>query len=206
MLEWVLEYFKIVGRIPSVDEKYRSLTREKARDLLKIDGDPIITVLLGGASADSQKFLKLIERLWNVLGLEYSKSTLILITGPRISYRDRFDDKRVIIRGYVKDVGAYLKASNVVISRAGRTTVTDLEYLGIPSVIIPLNNHFEQNFIARESSSAYPYIKPIWEFNLKPLYKAIKVLLDMSPKPSSDKIFQGHKIIAYELERIMKYG
>lgn len=204
MIQWVVKYFKIAGRIPSVDRRYRALSTEKARDVIGVDGEPVITILSGGTSADSIKFFKLIEKFWKIFSSRYRESRLIIITGPKVSYKPRFHNDKVTLMGFVKDVGAYLRASDIVISRGGRTTVTDLEYLAIPSVIIPLNNHFEQRMIIKEACSLYPYIKSLNDYNWKSLYNIVRELFNLSPTPPSEKLYQGHRLIAKWISNILR--
>lgn len=64
MSRWIHKYFKIVGRIPSVEYKYRIMKKRDARRSLKLnEEDIIITVLFGGTKADSTIILKIIEKI-----------------------------------------------------------------------------------------------------------------------------------------------
>lgn len=128
-----------------------------------------------------------------------------MILGPRIKYYRDILKNSIIIR-FTSNIGLYLNASNIVISRAGKTSVTDLEYLGIPSIIIPIRNHFEQKYIAQQETKHFKFIKYIDNIhNIKKLVTQATNLLTYSKNPAPLKYFIGDKIIAKQITRaIMK--
>ena len=205
MVEWIHKYFKIVGRIPSVPYKYRIIGRRDARNLLKLnDRDIVITVLLGGTKADTATILKTIEKFWILFKEKYSEAKLIMILGPRTKYKEN-KLKDTIIIDFTPDIGLYLIASNIVISRSGKTSVTDLEYLGIPSIIIPVKNHFEQKYIAKTEPKYFKFIKQINSTcNPKTLLNQTITLLKYRRTSTSIKYFIGDKIISKQIIKKIK--
>ncbi len=196
MSRWIHKYFKIIGRIPSVPYKYRDMKMVEARKNLGLYEDNIIiTTLLGGTKADSDTILRAIERFWKIFNKKYQKTEMIIILGPRTKYENNLENIRVL--GFTLDIGLYLTASNIVISRAGRTTVTDLEFLGIPSIITPIKNHFEQKYIAQQETKYFEYIRYINNIeNIENLYMQVSDLLNYSRKPAPLKYFMGDMNIA----------
>ena len=187
MSRWIDRNFIVVGKIPSVNQVYRESDPKFFRERLGINPeDKVITVLLGGTRTRSEALLDKICRVWRDIKKEF-RGRLLIILGPRTKYS--CSDEDVDVYSMVYEVGDYLALSDVVISRAGRTTVTDLEYLGVPSIVIPIKGHFEQKWIAKISSSKYKFIESLSEdFNSITFANKIKKLINM--KRSKTKIFE----------------
>ena len=53
------------------------------------------------------------------------------------------------VREYIQDMGVLMRAADLVICRAGASTISELTALGVPAIIIPspnvTNNHQESN-------------------------------------------------------------
>ena len=53
------------------------------------------------------------------------------------------------VREYIQDMGTYMRAADLVISRAGASTISELTALGVPAIIVPspnvTHNHQEHN-------------------------------------------------------------
>ena len=205
MIEWIHKYFKIVGRIPSVPYKYRIMGKKNARKLLKLnDKDIIITVLLGGTKADASTILKTMNKFWILFKEKYPESKLIMILGPRTKYNENKLSDTIII-DFTPDIGLYLIASNIVVSRGGKTSVTDLEYLGIPSIIIPVKNHFEQKYIAKTETKYFKFIKQVNSTcNPKTLLNRTITLLKYQRTPTPIKYFIGDEIISKQIIKNIK--
>jgi hypothetical protein len=204
MLEWAKRNFRIVGRIPSLDKKYRSMSKEDAKSRLGIPSSRIVVTLFnGGTKASSIEFQRKIFLTFKILQKHNSELYFIAILGPRaptLSIKG-IDIKTI---GYVTDPGPYLAASDVVISRPGRTSVTDLLYLGIPSLLIPLPNHFEQEHIALIESKRNGFIEYLPNnSNIEDIIMKIRLLLDMDRDPPSIKYFIGSDIIAKDIAKVM---
>ena len=190
MWRWIKENFTIVGKIPSIEKVYKEYDKEYFKNKLNVEPEyKIITLILGGTKSRSKYLLDKLCTIWKDLREEFD-GKLIIILGPRTKYECR--DDYIEILNTVYDVGPYLAASDIVISRAGKTTVTDLEYLGIPSIIIPTKGHFEQEWIAKVSSSKYKFIKSLSEdTGLITFRKIIKKLINLTRFKTNINEFRG---------------
>jgi UDP-N-acetylglucosamine:LPS N-acetylglucosamine transferase len=105
----------------------------------------------------------------------------------------------------VSDPGLYLVASDIVISRGGRTSVTDLEYLGIPSIVIPIKNYFEQEFLSNEEARLFPNIIRFDEkWGYKRLLKMVEKALETGRMNNPPKLFSGDNVMVKILERLLE--
>jgi len=69
---------------------------------------------------------------------------LILVTGPQITIDHEESSSRIICKKYLEDMMEWMKLSDLMVSLAGHTTCMEIASLGIPSVLIPIENHPEQ--------------------------------------------------------------
>ncbi len=130
-----------------------------------------------GTSAD----LPLIVSVWGSLGSGYmnevfsefvqimpEKRYIIMhVCGKR--YYDQYKhisetdlpvirDKYFVLKDFVYDLPLFLKAAEIVICRAGASTLAELAYLGKPAIIVPspnvVNNHQDKNARVFEAKGA----------------------------------------------------
>jgi uncharacterized protein (TIGR00661 family) len=103
------------------------------------ENEQIVLVTVGGS--DSGKRL---------LGLIYEASTdidcdkIIMITGPQIDSDFIPDCDKIIKKQFLENIMEWMKISDLIISLAGHTTTMEIASLGIPNIIIPIENHSEQ--------------------------------------------------------------
>ncbi len=69
---------------------------------------------------------------------------LILVTGPKIKLLEEESTPKILCKKYLEDMMEWMKISDLVVSLAGHTTCMEIASLGIPSVLVPLENHPEQ--------------------------------------------------------------
>ncbi len=125
--------------------------------------------------------LPLVVSVWGSLGSGYmneifsefitimpkNEFVLMHVTGKR--YYDLYEyingldlpvisEKTFVLKDFVYDLPLYMKAANLVICRAGASTLAELAYLGKPAVIVPspnvVNNHQEKNARVFEAKGA----------------------------------------------------
>lgn len=127
---------------------------EETVDLTRYGFDPEKkTVLIFGGSRGAQKINEtLLELLPDFATKPYQ---VLLATGNRyyeefkIAYPglDEYDNIRAV--AYIPDMPAHFKTVDLVVCRSGATTLTELEALGTPSILIPspnvTANHQEKN-------------------------------------------------------------
>ena len=133
------------------------LTKAEAKKRLGVDdGKPLIVSFWGSQGAaemnrQTARFLALEARevpfhhvhaagkLDSVHMAEYLKGAGVDLTRtPELDVRE-----------YIQDMGTYMRAADLVISRAGASTISELTALGVPAIIVPspnvTHNHQEHN-------------------------------------------------------------
>ncbi len=107
-----------------------NLSKEEARDLLKLPKNKKIVLIFGG-SQGAKKLTEIGEKV-----AEKEKDIFfIIITGKN----SRLNKKLSNIKSfeYFEDMGLFYKASDLVISRAGAGTVSEILLFGKPSIFVP---------------------------------------------------------------------
>lgn len=129
-------------------------------------------------------------------------ASIIHVTGDN-KFKDferleKLQQERYIVKKWIgEDWGRILKQADLVVSRAGINTLSELAYLGIPALVIPIPYLYldEQNKNAcffQELGLAR--ILPQSELTLKTLYENIKNMLD-NLKKLKENARQAKKII-----------
>ena len=153
---------KIVGT--PVRGEFDRITKEEAKKLIGVEDRPLVISFWGSLGAEymNEAIVDFIaenreENLFDhihatgggAVGEENMKKKLLErgVTG----YEDNTD-----IRAYINNMGVLMKAADVVMCRAGASTIAELTLVGAPSVLVPspyvTNNHQEAN--ARELEKA----------------------------------------------------
>ena len=118
------------------------------------DGLTRILVVNGGTSARARVFLggciKLLEKL-----SKRHRVKARIIAGPRVSVEEiagaRGFEAEFI--GFKAGLWEEYSESDLVIGRAGRTTIADLECMGVRALLVPIKNHAEQERLASAACS-----------------------------------------------------
>lgn len=101
--------------------------------------DKIILITVGG-SEFGKKLLKLI--------CDASKSIqtdrIVIVTGPQIESNFIPNSPKLIKMKFIDNMMEWMSISDLVISLAGHTTTMELASLGIPNILVPIDNHPEQ--------------------------------------------------------------
>jgi len=103
------------------------------------EDDTIVLVTVGG-SKFGKKLLNLI--IDSAKWIDCNK--MIIVTGPQISSDFILDSNKIVKKEFLDDIMEWMKLSDVVISLAGHNTTMELASLGIPSILVPIDNHSEQ--------------------------------------------------------------
>lgn len=132
-------------------------TKEEARNLLGIhDERPLIVSFWGSLGASGMN-----RQMVDFLALEAAKEPFHHIHGAgRSGYAEMqalLEEKNVVLaehpslrlREYIYDMALVMRAADLVICRAGASTISELTALGVPALIVPspyvTNNHQEKN-------------------------------------------------------------
>ena len=141
-----------------------ALTKEDAKKKLGVDdGRPLIVSFWGSLGASGMN-----RQMADFLALEAEKEPFHHIHGAgksgypvmlellREKGVDLADHPALQLREYIYDMDAVMRAADLVICRAGASTISELTALGVPALIVPspyvTNNHQEKNARALEEA------------------------------------------------------
>lgn len=134
-----------------------TLTRKEARNALGIDdGRPLIVSFWGSLGAASMN-----RQMAEFLALESKERRFHHVHGAGVVGCRQMNDAlraagvnlsatpEIEVREYIRDMGILMRAADLVICRAGASTISELTALGVPAIIVPspnvANNHQEHN-------------------------------------------------------------
>ncbi|HEX3014266.1 MAG TPA: UDP-N-acetylglucosamine--N-acetylmuramyl-(pentapeptide) pyrophosphoryl-undecaprenol N-acetylglucosamine transferase [Methanobacterium sp.] len=101
--------------------------------------DRIVLVTVGGS-----KFGKKLLKLVIDSSEEIDCDKIIVVTGPQITDDFIPDSDKIVKKEFLKDIMEWMKLSDAAVSLAGHNTTMELASLGIPNIIVPIDNHSEQ--------------------------------------------------------------
>jgi UDP-N-acetylglucosamine--N-acetylmuramyl-(pentapeptide) pyrophosphoryl-undecaprenol N-acetylglucosamine transferase len=148
---------KVVVTGTPVRTDFFELTREEAKEKLGLaDGRPLLVSFWGSLGAAGMN-----RQMADFLALESKQESFHHIhgagTGSYASLLSALREKGVAIedhpalqvREYIYDMGTVMRAADLVLCRAGASTISELTALGVPALIVPspyvTNNHQEKN-------------------------------------------------------------
>ncbi|HML04663.1 MAG TPA: UDP-N-acetylglucosamine--N-acetylmuramyl-(pentapeptide) pyrophosphoryl-undecaprenol N-acetylglucosamine transferase [Methanobacterium sp.] len=149
--------------------------KNKIREKLGFkENEKIVLVTVGGSEFGK----KLLKTIYKISG-ELDCDKLIMVTGPQIDSGFITDNTKIIKKQFLENIMEWMKLSDVIISLSGHTTTMEIASLGIPSIIIPIENHSEQ---LKNASVMEKYgislIKKMNEINPKDLADDINNILN----------------------------
>jgi UDP-N-acetylglucosamine--N-acetylmuramyl-(pentapeptide) pyrophosphoryl-undecaprenol N-acetylglucosamine transferase len=139
--------------------RFKSVGKDEARLFLGVNEDkgvPLVTVMTG--SLGSEKLPEVILRLTR-LGEFSSWKFLIIDSSVGIS---QSAGKNVVRMPRMWDISALYAASDVLITRGGASTLSEIEALGIPSVVVPWRKASDDHQMKNALAVASEKIK-IWD-------------------------------------------
>ena len=134
-----------------------ALTRKEAKAKLGMDdGRPLIVSFWGSLGAASMN-----RQMADFLALEVKERKFHHVHGAGVVGSRQMNEylggvgvdlsaaAEIEVREYISDMGTLMRAADLVISRAGASTISELTALGVPAIIVPspnvANNHQEYN-------------------------------------------------------------
>ncbi|MBS7648725.1 hypothetical protein KEJ17_03645 [Candidatus Bathyarchaeota archaeon] len=182
------ERVKFVGPIlPVYPDELPS--KEEIRENLGLDVEkPLIFVPISGPLKERAYIIDILKRIFMKFPDNYQ---IIMSTGSpsnpieAIAYKNHF-----IVYNWIPNRFEYLKASDLVISRAGHGTLSQSIYYGKPMILIPTPSHTEQtNNAKRVKEMGIAEVIEQSDVNAEVLFKTVeKVLLDNSYKRNVEEI------------------
>lgn len=173
-----------------VREGFRGADSSRARRELGFDSDESI-VLAAFGSLGARYMNGVMERFVERMG-PHPDFRLIYATGKQYydDVKRKFaakglTDGRIDVREYVYDMPKVMAAADVIICRAGASTISELTYLGKPAVIVPspnvVNDHQTKNARVLDNAGAARMLLE-GEFGGDELYETVLELLQDSRK------------------------
>jgi UDP-N-acetylglucosamine--N-acetylmuramyl-(pentapeptide) pyrophosphoryl-undecaprenol N-acetylglucosamine transferase len=158
---------------------------------LGLDNRPLIYAGVAGTLMEKKLLNKILIRIFKKFPEKYQ---VIMTCGiPDISDKPIFENKNIRIFNWVSDRYSIIKASDIVVSKAGHNTIAECFYYGKPTILIPTPAHSEHQANAR-SVEKMGVSKIIQQKNLnyETLLKNVQeVLSDNKIKKKMEKIKKG---------------
>lgn len=164
---------------------FRGANRERDRQELGFDSrEPIVLAAFGSLGARHMNGV--MEQFVECMG-EKPAFRLVYATGKqyyddvkrRLAARG-LTDGRIDVREYVYDMPKVMSAADLIICRAGASTISELTYLGKPAVIVPspnvVNDHQTKNARVLQNAGAARMLRE-GEFDGAELYETVTKLL-----------------------------
>ena len=155
----------IVTGTPVRQDFFRQTKAEAKKALGVDDGRPLLVSFWGSLGASGMN-----RQMGDFLALEAAKEPFHHIHGAgRSGYPalleqlrekgvDLKDHPALQVREYIYDMASVMRAADLVVCRAGASTISELTALGVPAVIVPspyvTNNHQEKNARVLEAAGA----------------------------------------------------
>ena len=149
-----------------VRDGFSNLNKEKCRKKLNITKPCIFSVGgSGGAKCINDSALDLIEKyngkdvqIMHVTGKTYYDTFMTMIEDRGITLEDN-----IMVLKYVYNMPEHMKAADLMVSRAGALSLSEIAMVGIPSILIPspnvAHNHQEHNAKVYEKHGASIMVK-----------------------------------------------
>ena len=155
---------KVVVTGTPVRQDFFTLTKQQAKEQLGVDdGRPLVVSFWGSLGASGMN-----RQMVDFLALEAAKEPFHHIHAAGAGGRepmaaalrergvDLADHPALDVREYIYDMARVLRAADLVLCRAGASTISELTALGVPAVMVPspyvTNNHQEKNARALEAA------------------------------------------------------
>ena len=155
---------KVIVTGTPVRQDFFRLTKAEAKKALGVDdGRPLLVSFWGSLGASGMN-----RQMADFLALEAGKEPFhhihgagkdgypVLLAELREKGVDLRDHPALQVREYIYDMAVVMRAADLVLCRAGASTISELTALGVPALIVPspyvTNNHQEKNARVLESA------------------------------------------------------
>jgi len=209
---------KLVYSGNPVRKEFGALEKGQSREAINIGNDKKVIFSVGG-SGGAAKVNEMMLELFkdDTLGhVEFHH-----VTGPR--YYDEFKNRveklnlerdNVYVHDYLDNIGQYMSASDVMISRSGALTLTEIATMGVPSILIPspnvAHNHQEYNAKVFEAKGAAVLLREkeldsnVMKHTVNQVISDQEKLLRMSNRSKALSKMDATDIICDQIESLIK--
>jgi UDP-N-acetylglucosamine--N-acetylmuramyl-(pentapeptide) pyrophosphoryl-undecaprenol N-acetylglucosamine transferase len=122
------------------DDNHNMRSKDDIKEKLGFNKSEKIVLVTVGGSDFGIELLKLICNASSKLECD----KLIIVTGPGITADFICESDKVVKKKFLDNMMEWIKISDVIVTLAGHTTIMEIISLGIPNIIIPIDNHPEQ--------------------------------------------------------------
>ncbi|MBN2297625.1 MAG: hypothetical protein JXM72_03475 [Deltaproteobacteria bacterium] len=126
-----------------------SADRKIIRNQLGLPEDKLIFLAVIGPEGDYTHRMSQIEKTFELLKQDFSDAHFIMV-GPEMGIK-----RWVQYHRYLEKLHEYFAASDLVLIQSGYGKVVELSALGIPFIAIPLDYHFEQEYVMAHRMNHY---------------------------------------------------
>ncbi len=164
-------------------EEILSVPVKKKESLGFQKDEKLVVIVMGslGSVTMTQKIQELIP------GFQTKDYQVLIITGRNYydQYKDLKPSSNVQIVPFMEDLIQVLKDSDLIVSRAGASTIAEITAIGLPAILVPspyvTNNHQYKNALELQEAGACVIVTED-EFSAEKILKEIDDLLDDSKK------------------------
>jgi UDP-N-acetylglucosamine--N-acetylmuramyl-(pentapeptide) pyrophosphoryl-undecaprenol N-acetylglucosamine transferase len=202
----VKEKVEVVGTPVRTSLENGTISQEEARKHFGIDPDRK-TLLVFGGSLGARSLNEAMRR--SAKNLLSAGMNIIWQTGNSVNNRemqkDFTDSDSLCIKEYISEMPAAYAAADLIVSRAGASTLAELATLGKPAILVPyplaVRNHQEINAKAYESSGAAVVIRDneldrLLEKNVLHLIQDERIRKKMSEKMKARENITARNVVA----------
>ncbi|MBS7606750.1 MAG: glycosyltransferase [Candidatus Bathyarchaeia archaeon] len=143
-LRMPMAYFKRVKFIGPILPVYPNElpSKKELRERLGLDADrPLIFAPISGPLKERTYVIEVLKRIFMDFPSEYQ---IVMSTGSPSNPIKIARYKHLTVYNWIPNRFEYLKASDVIVSRAGHGTISQSIYYGKPMILIPTPSHTEQ--------------------------------------------------------------
>ncbi len=198
---WVAENFHVLGPViqPPPTESKSELTKKLFGQTRSVK----FVVFTIGGTAVGKGLVQFLIKNANFLS-ERLDAYLVVLLGPRIKPSDlrEVESTRISLVPFTLDSVKYLKIAECVVSQAGASSLYEIASLGLPCVVVPIENHFEQQQNAERFSNRFGFeVLQYKELSIVSLQKAVSNALkeDKYEAPAPTKAAQSVARLVYDL-------
>ncbi len=132
-------------------------TKESAKEELKLENQSVVLSVWGSLGSAFMNRIVL-EMVPNLAGISMGRLRFIHVTGTQyyddfmaelLTVLPDFEDYGISVYAYMHDMPRMMSAADLIICRAGASTLSELCYAGKPAILVPspnvTNNHQEKN-------------------------------------------------------------
>jgi UDP-N-acetylglucosamine--N-acetylmuramyl-(pentapeptide) pyrophosphoryl-undecaprenol N-acetylglucosamine transferase len=136
------KYFRMTDKIKITGNPIRQtlqlIDKQTAISKMKLSADKKVVLVIGG-SGGAKTINDAVAQ--NIESFVENNIQLLWQTGKYYyeNYK-QFDSATIKVMAYIDDMSAAYSASDLIIARAGATTIAELSYLGLPAVLVPSPN------------------------------------------------------------------